>query len=90
MANIHINTDDMRRLAGSFEWWSSNLRDNMVPTLRNLAGQLEGDWQGASRQHYEQLLQAWQSNAINLINSADDLGHHLMNTANQLESADNS
>ena len=81
MANIHVNLDEMRQLAGSFEWWSNNLRDNMVPTLQNLAGQLEGDWQGVSRQRYDQLIQVWQSNARNLINSAEDLRRHLMNTA---------
>ena len=66
------------------------MRDNMVPTLRNLAGQLEGDWQGISRQHYEQLILAFQSSANNLMVAADDLGRHLMDTANRFESADNS
>lgn len=90
MANIHADTDKMRQLAGSLEWWSGNLRDSMMPTLHNLTNQVEGDWQGVSRQHYDELFQTWQNNVMNLISSADDLGHHLMNTANQLESADNS
>lgn len=66
------------------------MRDNMMPTLHNLAGQLEGDWQGLSRQHYEQLIQTFQSSANNLMIAADDLGRHLMDTANRFESADNS
>jgi len=90
MANIHINTDEMRQLAGSFEWWSNNLRDGMIPALRQLTGQLEGNWQGVSRQHYEELIRIWQGNAMNLIASAEDLSRHLMNTANQFESVDNS
>jgi uncharacterized protein YukE len=90
MGNIHVDTDKMRQLAGSLEWWSGNLRDNMMPTLHTLTSQLEGDWLGANRQHYEQLFQTLQSNASILINSTEDLGTHLMNTANQLESVDNS
>jgi len=88
MANIHVDTEKMRQLAGSLEWWSGNLRDSMMPSLHTLQNQLEGDWQGVSRQHYEQLFQVWLNSATNLINSADELGHHLMNTANQIESAD--
>jgi WXG100 family type VII secretion target len=90
MTSIHINTDEMRQLAGSFEWWSNNLRNGMVPTLHQLTGQLEGDWQGVSRQHYDELIRVWQENAMNLINSAEDLSRHLMNTANQFENVDNS
>lgn len=90
MANIHINPDEMRQLAGSFEWWSNNLRDAMLPALQQLTGQLEGDWQGVSRQRYDELIRVWHQNAINLIISAEDLGQHLMNTANRFESVDNS
>ena len=90
MPNIHVNTDEMRQLAGSFDWWSNNLRDSMLPTLQQLTGQLEGDWQGISRQRYDELIQVWRSNALNLIDSAETLSRHMMNTANQFESVDNS
>ncbi len=90
MPSIHINTEEMRQLAGSFDWWSNNLRDGMLPALQQLTGQLEGDWQGVSRQHYDEMIQVWRSNALNLIDSAENLSRHMMNTANQFESVDNS
>ena len=90
MANIHLNTDQMRQLAGSFEWWCNHLREGMLPALQQLTGQLEGDCQGVSRQHYDELIQVWLRNALTLISSAEDLSRHLMHTANQIESADNS
>ena len=89
MANIHVNTDEMRQLAGSFEWWSNNLRDSMLPSLQHLTGQLEGDWQGVSRHRYEELIQTWQVSARSLIDSAENLSRHLMSTANQFETVDN-
>ena len=90
MANIHVNTDEMRQLAGSFDWWSNNLRDGMPGSLQQLTGQLEGDWQGISRQRYEELIQVWRGNALNLISSAETISRHMMNTANQFDSVDNS
>ncbi len=90
MPNIHVNTEEMRQLAGSFDWWSNNLRDGMMPTLQHLTGQLEGDWQGVSRQHYEEMIQVWRTNALNLIESAENLSRHMMNTANQFENVDRS
>ncbi len=62
----------------------------MLPTLQHLTGQLEGDWRGVSRQHYDELIQGWQRNALALISSAEDLSRHLMHTANQFDSVDNS
>jgi WXG100 family type VII secretion target len=90
MANIHVNTEEMRQLAGSFGWWSNNLRDSMLPSLQHLTGQLEGDWQGVSRQRYDELILTWQRNAMSLIVSAEELSQHMMHTANQFESVDNS
>jgi WXG100 family type VII secretion target len=88
VGNIHVNTDEMRQLAGSFGYWSNYLRDGMLPALSHLTGQLETDWQGVSRQRYEQLIQEWDRYAMGLINSAEDLSRHLMNTANQFDRAD--
>lgn len=90
MPTIHINTEEMRQLAGSFDWWSNNLREGMLPALQQLTGRLESDWQGVSRQHYDEMIQVWRSNALNLIDAAENLSRHMMNTANQFESVDNS
>jgi WXG100 family type VII secretion target len=90
MSTIHINPDEMQQLAGSFEWWCNHLREGMLPALQQLTSQLESDWQGESRQHYEELIHVWQRNAENLIDSAEDLSHHLMDTANRFEIIDNS
>ena len=90
MPNIHVNTDEMRQLGGSFLYWSNSLRDGMLPALRQLTGTLEGDWQGASRLRYDELIHQWQTQAFALINSAEELSRHLMNTANQFDSVDNS
>lgn len=90
MADIHVNTDVMRQLAGSLEYWSNYLRDGMTPAIQRLTSQLEGDWSGVSRVHYDDLLQQFHSETLVLINRAQELGQHLMNTANQFDSADHS
>lgn len=90
MANIHVNTDVMRQLSGSLEYWSNYLRDGMLPAIQRLTSQLEGDWQGVSRMHYDDLLQQFHSETMVLINRAQEIGQHLNSTANQFESADNS
>ena len=90
MANIHVNTDVMRQLSGSLEYWSNYLRDGMLSAIQRLTGQLEGDWQGVSRVHYDDLLQQFHSETIVLINRAQELGQHLNTTANQFDNADNS
>lgn len=90
MATIHVNTEEMRQLGGSFDWWSNNLRDNMLTALRQLTGQLETDWQGMSRQTYDQMIQEWQSRAVALIDSAHQLSQHMYHTADMFESADRS
>jgi len=90
MANIHVNTDTMRQLSGSLEYWSNYLRDGMLPAIQRLTGQLEGDWQGVSRLHYDELLQQFYSETMVLINRAQELGLHLNSTATQFDSADQS
>ena len=90
MTNIHVNTDIMQQLGKRFSDWNEYMRDQMMSELRNLSSQLESDWQGVSRQHYDGLLQNWESNIQRLISQGDDMGQHLYNTADRFNQADNS
>lgn len=90
MPTIHIDTEIMRQLGKRYQDWCDYLRNNMMSELRNLSGQLENDWQGVSRQHYDNLLQQWEQNVAGSLDSGTDLGSHLSNTANRFDQADNS
>lgn len=90
MGKIHVNTDVMRDLGNRFIAWNDKLRNEVEPELRNLSGHLENDWRGLSRDHYDHLIQEWEQYINNFINSGEELGHHLTNTAQQFEEADNS
>lgn len=90
MATIHVNTDVMRQLGNRFIAWNDVLNNQMGPELRSLTSHLENDWQGVSRQHYDQTLQSWEQNIAGMLDSGDDLGRHLFNTANRFDQADNS
>jgi WXG100 family type VII secretion target len=90
MTTIHVNTDVMRQLGQRFMDWNNVIRDQLLPELRNLTGQLEGDWSGVSRQAYDQMLQGWEQTANNMMNQGEDLGNHVLNTANQFDQADRS
>ena len=89
MTTIHVNTDVMRQLGNRFVAWNDVMRNNMYSELRNLTSQLESDWQGVSRQRYDGLLQDWESTLNATIQNGEDLGHHLSNTAQQFDDADN-
>lgn len=90
MATIHVNTDVMRQLGNRFVAWNDVLNNQMGPELRSLTSHLENDWQGVSRAHYDDLLQRWEQFVQNLISNGEELGHHLMNTAQQFDEADHS
>ncbi len=78
----------MRQLGQRFESWNESLRDQMLGELRNLTSQLESDWQGVSRQRYDNMLQDWERTIQGILQNGDDLGHHLRNTAQQFDEAD--
>lgn len=90
MPMIHVDTDVMRQLGKRFDEWCEYLRNDMMSQLRNLSGQLESDWQGVSRNHYDQTLNNWEQNVAGLLDKGEQLGEHLKNTANRFENADNS
>jgi WXG100 family type VII secretion target len=90
MPTIHVNTDVMRQLAQAYLTWNNTIQTQMLPQLQSLNAQLEGDWVGVSRTDYDNQLQSWIQSLNGLIASGQGLGNHVLNTANQFESADRS
>ncbi len=90
MANIHVNTDLMRQLGQVFVQLNDNIRNQTEAQIQGNIGQLEGDWQGVSRQRFEQMFQDWRAAADQIVAKGEDIGRHLQNTAQQFEQADQS
>ncbi len=88
MATIHVNTDLMRQLGQLFVQLNDQLSNQTEPQIQNHIGQLESDWQGVSRQRFEQLFQDWRNAANQVVNQGEQIGQHLQNTATQFENVD--
>jgi len=88
MATIHVNTDQMRQLGQTFVQLNDQLQNQTEPQIQNHIGQLEGDWQGVSRQRFEQMFQEWRAAADRVVAQGEDIGRHLQNTAQQFENVD--
>jgi WXG100 family type VII secretion target len=87
---IHVNTDLMRNLGVIFNQLNDQIQNQIQPAILSNTTQLESDWVGVSRATFEQLLGTWRAAAVQLIQSGEDLGHHLQNTATTFEQADKS
>ena len=90
MGTIHINTDLLRQLGRIFVQLNDQINNSIEPQIQNTTNQVEGDWQGVSRQRYEQMYQDWRSATQRVVQTGEDLGNHLQNTATQFEQADQS
>ena len=88
MPTIHVNTDLMRQLGQIFVQLNDQIQNQIEPNIQNQTSQLEGDWQGVSRQRFEQLIQQWRSATSQVVQAGEDLGRHLQNTAQQFENVD--
>jgi WXG100 family type VII secretion target len=88
MANIHVNTDQMRQLGQVFVNLNDQIGNQIEPQIQNYVGQLEGDWQGVSRQRFEQMFQEWRGAADRIVAQGEEIGRHLQNTAQQFEQVD--
>ena len=88
MGVIHVNTDLMRQLGQVFVQLNDQISNQIEPNIQNSTSQLEGDWQGISRQRFEQLIQEWRSATTQVVQVGEDLGRHLQNTAQQFENVD--
>ena len=88
MGVIHVNTNLMRQLGQVFVQLNDQIANQIEPNIQNQTSQLEGDWQGVSRQRFEQLIQEWRSATNQVVQVGEDLGRHLQNTAQQFENVD--
>ncbi len=88
MATIHVNTDLMRQLGQVFVQLNEQINNQTEPQIQNQIGQLEGDWQGVSRQRFEQMFGEWRSAANQVVSQGEQIGQHLQNTAQQFENVD--
>jgi len=90
MATIHVNTDQMRRLGQVYVQLNDEIGNNIIPQIQNYTSQLEGDWQGVSRQRYEQLYNDWRLASQRVVQAGEDIGRHLQDTATRFEQVDQS
>ena len=90
MGTIHINTDLLRQLGRIFYQLNEQINNNTEPQIQNTTSQVESDWQGVSRQRYEQMYQDWRSAAQRIVQTGEQLGTHLQDTATRFEQADQS
>ena len=90
MATIHINTDLMRQLGQVFVQLNDQIANQIEPQVQSHTNELEGDWQGVSRQRYEQMYQDWRSATQRIVAAGEDLGRHLQDTATNFEQVDQS
>ncbi len=90
MGTIHINTDLLRELGKVFIQLNEQIANSIEPQIQNVTGQVEGDWQGVSRQRYEQMYQEWRAATQRVVATGEDLGRHLQETSTRFEQADQS
>ena len=90
MGNIHVNTDLMRHLGTIFAQLNEQIINQLEPQIQSAASQLESDWVGLSRQHFDELLTQWRSSVVSLTNWGESIGSHLQETAALFEQADRS
>ena len=88
MATIHVNTDLMRQLGQAFVQLNDQIQSQTEPQIHNHIGSLEADWQGVSRQRFEQMFAEWKAATDRVIAQGEDIGRHLQNTATQFENVD--
>ena len=88
MSNIHVNTDLMRHLGQLFVQLNEQIVGQLQPQIQHTLSQLEGDWQGISRQRYEQLFQEWRTSIDRIAYNGEELGRHLQETAQRFENVD--
>ena len=90
MGTIHVNTDLMRNLGQVFVQLNDQVANQIEPQIQNHTSELESDWQGVSRQRYEQLYQEWRSATQRVVQAGEDIGRHLQDTATRFEQVDQS
>ena len=90
MGTIHVNTDMMRNLGQVFVQLNDQIANQIEPQIQNHTSELESDWQGVSRQRYEQMYQEWRAATQRIVQTGEELGRHLQDTATRFEQVDQS
>ncbi|MDQ6659845.1 MAG: WXG100 family type VII secretion target [Chloroflexota bacterium] len=88
MGTIHVNTEIMRQLGRLFVQLNEQIVQQLEPQIQHNLSQLESDWIGVSRTHFEHALSDWRATATKLTMNGEELGRHLQETANRFENAD--
>lgn len=87
---IHVNTDLMRELGRRFQENCEIARTKMISELQSMTAQMEGDWVGFSRTHYDELFRQWCQSAQSLVTWGEEIGVHLNKTAEYFDNVDRS
>jgi WXG100 family type VII secretion target len=87
---IHVNTELMRELGSRFQENCEIARTKMISELQSMNAQIESDWIGLSRTHYDELFHQWVQSAQSLITWGDEIGAHLTKTAEYFDNVDQS
>ena len=88
MGTIHVNTDLMRQLGNLFIQLNEQIANQLEPQIQRLIGELEHDWLGVSRQHFDYALNEWRATATRLATNGEEIGRHLQETATRFDNAD--
>ncbi len=88
MGTIHVNTDAMHRLGQIFVQLNDQIASQLEPQIQRYISQLESDWIGVSRQHFEMALNDWRATASRLVANGEELGRHLQVIAERFDNAD--
>jgi WXG100 family type VII secretion target len=84
----HVKTDQMRQLGNLFAQLNEQIASQLEPQIQHLTGQLESDWLGVSRQHFEYALSVWRATAARLVTNGEEIGRHLQETAVRFDNVD--
>ena len=88
MGTIHVNTDMLRQLGSLFVQLNEQIATQLEPQIQHLSTQLESDWIGVSRHHFEYALSEWRATATRLAANGEEIGRHLQETAARFDNAD--
>jgi len=80
----------MRNLGQVFVQLNDQIANQIEPQIQNHTSELESDWQGVSRQRYEQMYQEWRAATQRIVQTGEELGRHLQDTATRFEQVDQS
>ena len=87
MATIHVDTELLRRLGSVFIQCNEQV-NQFEGQIQNTVSQVQGDWQGVSRQRFEQIFQEWRTATTRIVTQGEDIGRHLQNTAQLFDNID--